>query len=125
MTTPRACGDRGVVATVIVLPCVLLAFWLVLQFAIVLHARHVAQAAAQDAAAAAAIGGDAYGTAASLMDAAGAWVSGVAISTSTSSHDVTVRVRADVLQVFPLGSYSVAASGAAPLEEFIAQPERP
>ncbi len=125
MTGGRAGDDRGVVATVIVLPCVLLAFWLVLQFAIVMHARHVAQAAAQDAAAAAAVGGDAHGTAASLMDAAGAWVSGVGISMSSSARDVTVHVRADVLQVFPLGSYSVEASGAAPIEEFISQPERP
>lgn len=112
-------------ATVIVLPCVLLAFWLVLQFAIVLHARHVAQAAAQDAAAAAAVGGDGHGTASALMGAAGDWVSAVSISVSTSSRDVTVRVTADVLQVFPLGSYSVRASGAAPIEAFIPQPERP
>jgi hypothetical protein len=30
-----------------------------------------------------------------------------------------------VVRVFPFGSYSVEASGAAPIEEFIPQPERP
>ena len=112
-------------ATVIVLPCVLLAFWLVLQFAIMLHAEHLAQAAAQDAAAAGAIGGDARGTAAALMGAAGGWVSDVGISTVSTDREVRVRVTADVVRVFPFGSYSVEASGAAPIEEFIPQPERP
>jgi hypothetical protein len=114
-----------VLATVIVLPCVLLACWLVLQFAIVLHAKHLAQAAAQDAAAAAAVGGDAPRTAAELMVAAGGWVSDVRIATSSTSGDITVRITADVLRVFPLGSYSVEASGAAPIEEFIPQSARP
>ena len=112
-------------ATVIVLPCVILAFWLVLQFAIVLHAQHLAQAAAQDAAAAGAVGGDVPGTAAALMDAAGGWVSDVGIATSVSSREVIVRVTAEVVRVFPFGSFSVEASGAAPIEEFIPQPERP
>lgn len=125
MTSARGRGDAGVLATVIVVPCVVLAFWLVLQFAIVLHAQHVAQAAAHDAAAAAAVGGDAYGTAGSLMGAAGAWVSGVGVGLSATSTHVTVRIRADVVRVFPLGSYSVDVSSAAPIEEFIAQPERP
>ena len=40
----------------IVLPALLLAFWLVLQYALAAHVRHVAQAAAQDAALAAAVG---------------------------------------------------------------------
>ena len=55
-------GERGLVATVIVLPALLLSFWLVLQYAIVAHVRHVAQAAAQDAALAAASGDGRPGT---------------------------------------------------------------
>ena len=47
-------ATRGLVATVIVLPALLLSFWLVLQYALAAHVRHVAQAAAQDAALAAA-----------------------------------------------------------------------
>jgi hypothetical protein len=108
-----------------VLPGVLLAFWLVLQFAIVMHAEHLAQAAAQDAASAAAAGGDGHGTARSLMGAAGGWVSDVRIAMTSGSRDVTVRITADVVRVFPFGSFSVEASGAAPIEEFVAQPERP
>jgi len=104
---------------------VLLAFWLVLQFAIVLHAKHLAQAAAQDAASAAAAGGDGHGTASELMAGAGAWVSDVGIAVGAGAQEVTVRVTADVLQVFPFGNYAVAASGSAPVEEFIPQPERP
>jgi hypothetical protein len=30
-----------------------------------------------------------------------------------------------VLQVFPIGSYSVEASASAPIERFIPEPERP
>ena len=40
----------GLVATVIVLPALLLSFWLVLQYALAAHVRHAAQAAASDAA---------------------------------------------------------------------------
>lgn len=112
-------------ATVIVLPVVLLAFWLVLQAAIVLHAQHLAQAAAQDAAAEGAVGGDAARTARELMAGSTNWVSGVGVVVEPSAREVTVRVTADVLQVFPFGSYSVAASGSAPVEEFIPQPARP
>jgi len=122
---PRG-GDTGIVATVIVVPAALLALWLVLQYAIVLHAEHVAQAAAQDAALAAAAGaGDPGATAFELMSSAGGFTSGVGVATRRSSVRVTVTVTADVVLRFPFGSYSVTASGAAPVEEFVAQPERP
>ena len=38
---------------------------------------------------------------------------------------MTVRVEVDVLQVFPIGDFDVTVSAAAPVERFIAQPERP
>ena len=59
------------------------------------------------------------------MGAAGGWVSDVGIDATATGDEVTVRVTADVLRVFPLGSYSVEVSAAAPIEEFIPQPERP
>jgi len=122
----RLRGESGLVATVIILPAAFLALWLVLQYAFVMHAEHVAQAAAQDAALAAATGsGDAGSTALALMSSADGFTSGVGVSTSRSSTRVTVRVTADVIQIFPIGSFSVDASGSAPIEEFIAQPERP
>ena len=38
---------------------------------------------------------------------------------------MTVTVRADVLQVFPIGDFDVAVSASAPVERFVPQPERP
>lgn len=110
----------------IVVPAAFLALWLVLQYAIVMHADHVAQAAAQDAALVAATGnGDAGATALDLMSSADGFTSGVGVATRRSSTHVTVTVTAEVVQIFPIGSFSVRASGSAPLEEFVAQPERP
>jgi uncharacterized membrane protein len=116
-----------VVATVIVLPALLLSFWLILQYALVLHARHVVQVAAQDAAIAAASAADDPGSVARgiVESSAGGITSNVSASASGGAEQVTVTVSADVLQVFPIGSYAVEASAAAPIERFIPEPERP
>lgn len=122
----RGRGDRGLVATVIVLPALLLSFWLVLQYAIAAHVRHVALAAAQDAAIAAASGaGDPQATAASVMAAVASMSSGVSITPEVGLERITVTVRADVLQVFPIGDFDVGVSASAPVERFVPQPERP
>jgi len=114
------------VATVIVLPALLLSFWLVVQYAIAAHVRHVALAAAQDAAlAAASDSGDAVATADGVMASVASMSSAVEVSAAASVERVTVTVRADVLQVFPIGSFDVAVSASAPIERFVAQPERP
>jgi uncharacterized membrane protein len=112
---------------VIVVPVLLLSFWLVLQYAVVLHAQHVAQAAAQDAAIAAASGaGDPSAVASELVaGSAGALTSNVNVRASGDVASVTVTVTADVLQVFPIGSYSIEASASAPVERFVPEPERP
>lgn len=109
------------------LPALLLSFWLVLQYAFVAHTRHVAQAAAQDAAIAGASGdGDASGVARSLIErSAGSLTSGVRVASSRSMDAVTVRVDLEVLQVFPIGDFDVSVSASAPIERFIAQPARP
>ena len=113
-------------ATVIVLPALLLSFWLVVQYAIAAHVRHVALAAAQDAAlAAASDSGDAVATADGVMASVASMTSGVEIAAASATGQVTVTVRADVLQVFPIGSFDVAVSASAPIERFVAQPERP
>ena len=97
-----------------------------MQYAVAAHVRHVALAAAQDAALAAASGsGDAEGTARGVMRAVGSMSSGVAIDSATEPERVTVTVRARVLQVFPIGDFDVAVSASAPVERFVAQPERP
>ena len=111
----------------IVLPALLLSFWLVLQYALAAHVRHAAQAAASDAALAAAAGsGDPEATARGLLDdAVGSLTSGVRVTSSTGPGDVTVTVEVDVLQVFPIGDFDVAVSAAAPIERFVAEPDRP
>ena len=114
------------VATVIVLPALLLSFWLILQYALVLHARHVVQVAAQDAAIAAASASDDAGSVATgiVERSAGGITANVGVSAGGDTDRVTVTVSADVLQVFPIGSYSVEASASAPIERFIPEPER-
>ena len=113
-------------ATVIVLPVLLLSFWLVLQYAFVAHVRHVALAAAQDAALAAASGrGDPAATAHDLLASVDSMSSNVDVAADIGSQQVTVTVRADVLRMFPIGDFDVAVSASAPVERFVAQPERP
>jgi Flp pilus assembly protein TadG len=116
-----------VVATVIVMPALLLSFWLILQYALVLHARHVVQVAAQDAAiAAASASDDPESVASGIVDRAAGGITGnVGVAAGSDADRVTVTVSADVLQVFPIGSYSVEASASAPIERFIPEPERP
>jgi hypothetical protein len=112
---------------VIVLPALLLSFWLVLQYALAAHVRHVAQTAAQDAAiAAASASGDPSTVAHALInESAGSLTSGVQVATSGGPDEVTVTVSAGVLQVFPIGDFDVTVSASAPIERFIPQPERP
>ena len=115
------------VATVIVLPAVFLAIWIGLQAALVAHARHVAQAAAQDAAiAGASESEDPSSVAHGLVDgSARGSTSNVGVSVGGGADSVTVTVRADVVSIIPFASFSVSESGSAPVEEFIAEPDRP
>lgn len=114
-------------ATVIVFPAVLLAIWIGLQAALVAHARHVAQAAAQDAAiAGASRSGDPGRVASSLVNgAAGGLTSDVNVSVGGGANTVTVTVTADVVSIIPLASFNVNESASAPIEEFIPEPQRP
>jgi hypothetical protein len=114
------------VATVIVLPALLLSFWLVVQYAVAAHVRHVALAAAQDAALAAAVGEDWRAAADNDLAAISSMTSGVSVVAPGAGGDqVVVTVHAEVLQVFPIGDFDVTVSAAAPIERFVAQPERP
>lgn len=114
-------------ATVIVLPAMLLAVWLVLQYAFALHVRHGAQVAAQDAAltAARAGGGDPASVAESLMASLGSAASNVTIAVVRDDQRVTVTVSADVIQIVPIGDYHVSESASAPIEAFVPEDERP
>ena len=109
------------------LPALLLSFWLVLQYAIAMHVRHVALAAAQDAALAAASGGDwTRRGGRTISPGSASMTSGVTVSGPAADGDqVVVTVHAEVLQVFPIGDFDVTVSAAAPIERFVPQPERP
>jgi Flp pilus assembly protein TadG len=109
-----------------VLPALLLSFWLVLQYAIAAHVRHVALAAAQDAAIAAASGdGDPQAAARAVLASIASMSPAQRVEPLVGPERVTVTVRADVLQVFPIGSFDVAVSASAPIERFVPQVERP
>ena len=97
-----------------------------LQYAIAAHVRHVALAAAQDAAlAAASHSGEPGTTAQQLMASVASMSSNVSVIPDVGPEHVTVTVHADVLQVFPIGRFDVTVSASAPVERFVPQPERP
>lgn len=111
----------------IILPVVLIGVWLGLQAALVAHARHVAQGAAQDAAiAAASDSGDPDTVAQSLVEsAAGGLTSNVGVAVGGGNDRITVTVSADVSSIVPFASFDVSESAAAPIEVFVPEPERP
>jgi Flp pilus assembly protein TadG len=123
----RLGDDRGLVATVIILPVVVIAAWLSIQAALVMHAQNVVRAAAEDAAVAAAShSGDPRATARSLVEgSAGDITSDVSVNSDVGPELVTVTVTADVKSVVPFGSFTVTESASAPVEVFIPEPERP
>jgi TadE-like protein len=121
--------DRGstIGEAVIIVPVIIVLTMMVVQFVLVWHGRHVAQAAAQTAARAAAtyqgtagVGqadGEAY-----LAQVAPHLLPGAAVGVSRDAAGVVASVRADVLTVIPFGSFSVAEQATAPVEAFQAPP---
>jgi Flp pilus assembly protein TadG len=108
---------------VIIVPVIIIATMVVVQFALIWHGRHVAQAAAQTAARAAAtyqgsadIGradGDAY-----LAEVAPSLLPGRNISVNRDATTVTVTIHADVLTVIPFGNFTIDERASAPVEAF-------
>jgi Flp pilus assembly protein TadG len=110
---------------VIVLPALLIAVWLVLQYAVALNVRHGVQVAAQDAALAAARGeGDAVAVASDVMRSLVNSARNVTVTVEATADQVTVTVSADVIQIVPIGTYHVSESASAPIERFIPEGER-
>lgn len=107
----------------IIVPVIIIATMVVVQFALIWHGRHVAQAAAQTAARAAAtyqgsadIGradGDAY-----LAEVAPSLLPGRNISVTRDASTVVVTIHADVLTVIPFGNFTVDERANAPVEAF-------
>jgi Flp pilus assembly protein TadG len=118
-------ADRGstVAEAVIIVPVIIIATLVVVQFVLLWHGRHVAQAAAQTAARAAAtyqgsadIGradGDAY-----LAEVAPSLLPGRNISVTRDVTTVVVTIHADVLTVIPFGNFTIDERASAPVEAF-------
>ena len=121
----RAAGDRGDVTAeaVIIIPVIVVLTLLVVQFALVWHGRHVAQAAAQTAARSAAAyqAGPGAGLAAGqayLTEVAPNLLSSSNLTVTRSLDSASASVHAEVLTVIPLLTIAIQEDAAAPLETF-------
>jgi Flp pilus assembly protein TadG len=121
----RCRGDRGeVLSAAIVMPVVLVAVLLVVQFGLAFHARRVLAGATQDAAVAAARAdgspGEGEAVARQLIaGSAGPLLDGWTVSTGADGDRVTVTATGHVDWFLPfLGSITVRASSSAPIEKF-------
>lgn len=117
----HADGGYSVVAAAITLPALILFTMLVVQWALIWHGRHVAEAAVQDGIRAAR---GYQSTAASGQQSAQAYLNAVApnlltepqISVSRTATTVTVHIQATVLAVVPGGDIVIEEAGTAPVE---------
>lgn len=111
-------------ATVLMVPVVLLAMLLVVQFALAYYARTVIAGAAHDGASAAArqnaSTGDGITLTNSLVsDAAGSLLDSHDVTASATGDVVTVEVRGEVVSLLPFfGTITVRAVASAPIEQF-------
>ena len=122
-------ADRGdaTVEAVIIVPVIVVLTLLVVQFVLVWHGRHVAQAAAQNAARSAAAyqaqpaagqaAGDDY-----LAQVAPHLLPGRSVTVIRDAAGVTVIVSADVLTVIPFAAFHIQEQATAPLEIFVGTP---
>ena len=119
------CRDAGysVLETAITFPVLLLLVMLVVQYALLWHGRHVAEAAAQDGLRSA----RAFGATAELgqrdaqsylRQVAPHLLSRPEVQVDRTQTTVTVRVRAQVLSIVPLG-LTVDETAAGPVERFV------
>jgi len=105
-------------------PLVLIAVMLVVQFGLAYYARQVLAGAAQDGAASGARVDGSPGAGAALADSlidqgAGALLTSHGASGSSDGERVTVTATGEVVSLIPfLGSISVSATGSSPVEEF-------
>jgi Flp pilus assembly protein TadG len=125
----RDARDRGdaTVEAVIIVPVIVVLTLLVVQFVLVWHGRHVAQAAAQNAARSAAAyqaqpaagqaAGDDY-----LAEVAPNLLPGRSVTVTRDAAGVTVIVSADVLTVIPFAAFHIQEQATAPLEIFVGTP---
>jgi TadE-like protein len=117
-------SDRGtaVIEGLLAFGLVVLALVLGVQAAIYLHARSVAQAAAQEGARSAAVAGTGAGSAraSAVLRAAGGSGAGMHAAATQSTTSVTVTVAGSAPRIFPVSLLmpSIATSASLPLERF-------
>jgi Flp pilus assembly protein TadG len=113
--------------TVLMVPLVLVAAMLVVQYGLAYHARQVMAGAAQDGAASAARQGSGPRAGAGLADAlieqaAGSLLTSHSTSGSSDGDRVTVTARGRVVSLLPFfPGPEVSARGSARIEEFVPQ----
>jgi len=125
----RDARDRGdaTVDAVIIVPVIVVLTLLVVQFVLVWHGRHVAQAAAQTAARSAAAyqaqpavgqaAGDEY-----LAEVAPNLLPGRVVSVTRDAAGATAIVTAGVLTVIPFAAFQIQEQATVPLEIFVGTP---
>ena len=127
----RSRRDAGysVVEAVVSLPVLIFFILLVVQYALLWHARHVAQAAAQDAARASAQYNAAAATgrgegASYLRQVAPNLLTGTSVMVNRSTTTVSVHVQGSVLAVVPLAHFRVSETVTVPVERYVPTPGR-
>jgi Flp pilus assembly protein TadG len=122
----RKHADRGdaSVEAVIIVPVIVVLTLLVVQFVLVWHGTHVAQAAAQTATRSAAAyradpgtgqaAGDAY-----LAELAPNLLPGPTVTVTGDAVTVTAVVHAQVLTIIPFAAFDIQESATAPRERFV------
>lgn len=122
----RAESDRGssVVEAVFIIPVIVILSMIVIQFALIWHGRHVAEAAAQSGAIAAA--GYQAGTGVGeqtaqeyLTQVAPNLLSARSVTASSDATGVRVHIRAHVLTLVPFADFEVDESATSPVETFL------
>jgi Flp pilus assembly protein TadG len=121
--------DRGeVTGAVILLPVVVTMVFLVIQAALVFHARAIVAAAAEDGARAAQAQGasaaDGRGIAMQVLDGSSSLIPAPVIDVQRTATDVRVTVRAAVRSPIPWFHPTVSASAGGAVERFIPEDER-
>ena len=127
--TGRFRSERGMttIQVAILFPVVLLWLMLIVQYGLWWHAKQVANAAAAEAVDAAQVSdgtaADGEAAASSYLDQSGN-LENVTVAVDRQPTLVIAEVHGDAPQLVPGFSWSVTARSEAPVERFIAEPER-
>ncbi|WP_409497263.1 TadE/TadG family type IV pilus assembly protein [Amycolatopsis sp. cmx-11-12] len=116
----------GTVELVIAVPLLLLLILLIAQFALYMHATHIAQAAASETLSAARVSG---GSAAAgitegqriLAQLGGGPLHGTSVNVQRGNTEATVTITGNVVTVIPFMTLTVHAESVGPIEKFTPQ----